>query len=463
MLQRLKNNADVIYRKTDANCEICYQEHLCNILEFMKDIYPVLVEQDRKRLDHLFPGLCKEIADDEELVEQLVFSGLLVAQRERILYAFDLSKAPSRSTSDSIADPDNVFGSRDGFVENFKENIALMRTRVKDSRLMIDTVTLGRRSKTIVSVLSIEDIHNSEIKKALLEKLKKIDLDAILSVEDIMAYFQENHLFPSYHYIGNPDSACSRLYNGEFVLIIDRICVAVCLPTTLAYASRHKIDGIHLPLFAFFERLSVLISAFMSIFFCGILCSFSTHQRDSLSLTILSTLKVSQTGVFLPIYLEILLVLFLFELYYIIGFRQSKITVSSTIVLMPRLIIGENLVSSGLAGVFLMTGTAICFLLTFLVSSNVTTILSISMCRLFIILSSIFFGLVGVVLASILLAYRLYQQRTLGVPYFYPFLPFDIKGIHKFFMSTSSLKINHRDAALQVKNRHRRKMHEEDH
>lgn len=457
MLESLKNNTDVIYKKTSANCELYYQEQLCNILEFTKDFYPRMKENPKEELDILFPGICKKIEKKESLIVQLVFSGLMIAHRDGVFYAFDLAKPPSRTPGDSIAEPDNVMGSRDGFVENFKDNIALIRTRVKDERLMIDSVTVGRRSKTIISVLSITDIHNSDIKKKLLQKLQEIDLDAVISVEDLMAYFQKKHIFPSYHYIGNPDTASRRLYNGEFLLVIDRLCVVVSLPTTLAYSSRLKIDGISLPFFSLFERSFVLISAVFSIFFCGLLSAFSTTQMDSLSLTVLSTLKVSQMGIYLPIFIEILLVLGMFELYYLIGFRQSKITVSSTIVLIGGLIVGQNLISSGIAGVFIMTATAICFMLSFVVSSNVNNIVAISVTRLFILFSSLAYGLYGVVIASILLADYLYRQRTFDVPYFYPFLPFDVKGIHKFFLSSSDLKVDERDKPLRVQNKIRRK------
>ena len=181
--------------------------------------------------------------------------------------------------------------------QNFKENIALIRTRVKDDHLCIDTLTIGRRSKTIVSILSIKDIHNEKIRENLKKHLEEIDIDAIISIEDVMAYFQKKHLFPSYHYVGTPDTACRRLYNGEFILVIDRICIVVCLPTTLAYASRFKIDGINIPLFSFFERWFVLLSAIFSIFFCGLLAAFTTIQMDSLSLTVLSTSVLLIEGV----------------------------------------------------------------------------------------------------------------------------------------------------------------------
>ena len=272
-----------------------------------------------------------------------------------------------------------------------------------------------------------------------------------------MAYFQNNNIFPTYHYIGNPDTAVRRLYDGEFMIIVDRICVVIMLPTTLAYTSRLKIDGINIPFFVTLERSFIVISAIISVFMCGIFCSFITVQKDSLSLMVLSTLKVTQTGVYLPIFIEILIILGLFELYYLIGFRQAKMTVSSTIVLIGGLIIGQNLISSGIAGVFIMTITAVCFLMSFIVSSNVNTIIAISISRLLILFSSLIYGLFGVIIVSIVLGCFLYKQQTLGVPYFYPFAPFDEVGLFHFFVPSSSLDNKKRSKILDVKNVFRRK------
>ena len=83
MLERLKENVDVIYKKTKGNCEIYYQEHLCNILEFMKDFYPRLEEKSNEDISDLFPGICKKIDTDESLILQLVFSGIMVLFRNK--------------------------------------------------------------------------------------------------------------------------------------------------------------------------------------------------------------------------------------------------------------------------------------------------------------------------------------------------------------------------------------------
>ena len=88
MLEKLKTNTDVIYKETKANCLICYQEHLCNILEFMKDFYPRLLENLNGDLDEIFPGICKKIDNDEDAIIQLVFCGLLICRRNNQYYVF---------------------------------------------------------------------------------------------------------------------------------------------------------------------------------------------------------------------------------------------------------------------------------------------------------------------------------------------------------------------------------------
>lgn len=449
MLEKFKM-PDIVYKNTIANCEILYHEVLCDILYFYKDIYPNISNRQFDLLDEITPGICRKIKEDE--IEGLLFSGLLIAKRNFELYAYDLAKPPTRGVSDSIIEPESAFSSRDGFVESFKINLALIRTRIKDPKLDIIKFDVGRRSKTIVSLLYIKDIHNLKIKKEIENVINSIDTDAITSLSDVTSYFQRGSLFPSYQYIGSPDVACKRLLDGEFILVIDRISCVVGIPSTLWMATNMPIENMNISIFTFLEKMLVVLSVFLSTIFLGIICAFTTIQSDSLSLQQLSILKVTQRGIIVPVFFEILIVLSLFELFYLIGFRQTKATISSTIVLIAGLIIGENLINSGFASVFIITMTAVCFLTTFIVSANSTTIVSISIIRFFVLLSSFYFGLYGVFLASIFVIYLVYKEKPLGVNFFYPFIPFDIHGIFKFFTSPSSLKFKTRHIEYKINN-----------
>ena len=452
MLEQFKNNTDVIIKETFYNCVICYQEGQCNILEFMKDLYPKIQNDISTDLDMMFPGICKKIDNDKNLIAQLVFSGIMVLKRNLNYYALDISKSPTRKTQESNIEAEGAFTARDGFVENFKENIALIRTRVKDSELIIDNYMVGRRSKTNISLLYINDIHDRTMKYEIEKIIRKIDVDAIISAEDLMIYFKKNCIFPIYQYVGSPDLASRRLLNGEFLIIIDRIAYAIVFPVTFTIQSRMGIDNMNVFFYPFFEKLFILLSIVISTIFLGVFCSFTTFQTNSLSLRIISILKEHQRGIILPQFIEIFVVLSLLELFYLIGFRQPKTTISSTVVLISGIIIGENLVESGIASVFVITFCAISFLMTFVGTSNTTTIAAISSIRLICLISSLYFGLFGVVSTLIILFYFLYNQKSLGVHYFYPFLPFDFKGIIKFFRTNSSIKNIKRDKTMKVNN-----------
>lgn len=88
---------------------------------------------------------------------------------------------------------------------------------------------------------------------------------------------------------------------------------------------------------------------------------FLTYQSDSLSLSMLLRIKVTEEEVFFPIYIEMFFVLFLFELYYIVSFKSPKLTLSSMVVLVGGIIIGQNTIESGMVSVFVMTCVALCF------------------------------------------------------------------------------------------------------
>ena len=60
-------------------------------------------------------------------------------------------------------------GSREGFSDAVKVNSALVRKRIRDTRLKVEERTVGIRSQTMVQILYIEDL----VREDLLEEVKK--------------------------------------------------------------------------------------------------------------------------------------------------------------------------------------------------------------------------------------------------------------------------------------------------
>lgn len=454
-LKSLSDNKDIIIKEDKRlNMIFIYQEQMCNMSLFIKDYYEILSKNIS--LDDSIIGICQKIDTTVDKLYQILFSGLLIIYNinDNLFYKVDISKTPSRQTSDSQAEPEVMFGSRDGFVENYKDNIALIRSRVKSSKLVIDELMIGKRSKTLVSVLSISDIHNESQKEEIIKYLNKIDTDAVLEMSDITHVFQENRKTPSYLYIGSPNLAVRHLLDGQFLILIDRIPTLICLPVTFASYTKTKIDSINMSFYSIFERIFILISFFLSTAFLGIFASLVTYQKNSMSLVIARALSKTENGTILPIFLQIVFVLSLFELYNIIGLRSSKAMISSTIVLIGGIIIGQNTIESKIVGVSIMTITALAFLSGYAITNNINLIMFISISRIIFLISSLLFGIYGFTLALGLYLSMLYEEKTLGVSFMSPFIPLDIHEFNTFFSPSS---VDKKRPDFNLKNRYKKR------
>ena len=432
-----------------------FQEQSCNITTFNETLLPQLRRYRELEPTEVLTGLVREIDISKHDCYQIIFHGLMVLYYAKFdkFYLVDISKALRRNPGDSNAEAQSIIGARDGFTENFKDNISLIRSRLKNSNLLINEFKIGRRSKTWVGLLYIEDIHSEEKREALAAILEQIDIDAVVSINDLLPYFSEYKILPTCNYTGLPDLAITRLLNGEFLLVIDRIPVVLSLPTSFFSITEERVDYIDNKPLRILQKIMVLLCFFLSTAFLGVFLSFLTFQVDALSLPLLSTLAVTQKGAIFPIVLEILFVLFLFELYHLVGFRSSEKTVSSTLVLIGGLIIGQNLIDSGLVGVLVITLTALSFLSGFVVSNNLHMTFTISILRLVYILAALLFGLFGVSLTSVILSVNFTKKSFLGESFFYPFIPFDVAGIKDFFRARSSLKRVKRVSSVATKDK----------
>lgn len=452
--ERLKKDVDVIISDNDQiQITVFFQEQMCNIATFTRDFLPQLVNSPDLSAEEVLTGIAREIDVFSKDVYQIIFSGLMLLydKKRDKFFILDISQALRRPTGDSNAEPQNIIGSRDGFTENYKDNISLLRSRVKNSNFMIEEFKIGRRSKTWVGLVYIKDIHNDEKRIELANKLKEIDIDALITINDILPYLSDRFIFPIVNYIGLPDLASTKLLDGEFIIVIDRIPTVLVTPTSLTDLMEERVDYVVNKTTRVLHRLVVLVCFFLSTVFLGLFLSVLTYQIDVLSLPLLSTFSVTQKGAIFPIFIEIIFVLFLFELYYYVGFRSSEKTLSSTIVLIGGLIIGQNLIDSGMVGVVVITITALCFLSTFVVANNILFVFGISVVRLVFLLSGLFFGFYGVSLCMVVFSVYFAKQSFLDEHFLHPFIPFDYTGFKDFFKARALKSRTKRNTSLNLK------------
>lgn len=436
-IKKLYKNASDVKIKYYENFVLVYQEILGNINLFNRDYLQDLRDFDGD-LNKIYPGIIEEVEiNNLDDISNQIFTGNILIIYKKEIYHFVINNLPDRSVNDSIAEPDNILGARDGFIENIKTNVALIRTRLKINNLKIDDLTLGKRTKTNVKLLSIDGISNKRIRNQILEYLNKIDVDSVINAVDITQFLNEKTFVSSVTYTGSPDLASISLLNGQFIILVDRMPLCIMLPVSLLLMARERNDY-EVPLYyAFFNRILITIAMFLAVFGVGILYSFLSHQSGNLSENIVSILKVTKRGIIFGPFTEIIITLLLFEFYSIVSNRSTGLTVQTIVIVLGGFLIGQNTISSGIIGVVILTLTALFYLLGYISSNNTILLVSISYARLFILISSLVFGLFGLVIGSILLLAYLYNQKTFGIPFTYAIAPLDLSDLKQFYLTRS--------------------------
>lgn len=181
----------------------------------------------------------------------------------------DVKKFPTRS----IEEPDTsrvLRGSHDGFVENLMQNAALLRRRVRDSRLRLERVQLKERSGTDVVLCYMEGEADPSLLDELRRKLAAVDVGSIAmsqeSLTEALSPRQFWNPFPKVRYTERPDVATACIMEGDVVLMVDNSPSALLLPTTLLRFNEEVNDYYFPPLIGTYLQIVRTLVLLLTIF-----------------------------------------------------------------------------------------------------------------------------------------------------------------------------------------------------
>jgi len=181
----------------------------------------------------------------------------------------DVKQFPTRS----IEEPDTsrvLRGSHDGFVENLMQNAALLRRRVRDSRLRLERVQLKERSGTDVVLCYMDGEADPSLLDELRKKLAAVDVGSISmsqeSLTEALSPRQFWNPFPKVRYTERPDVATACIMEGDVVLMVDNSPSALLLPTTLLRFNEEINDYYFPPLIGTYLQIVRTLVLLLTIF-----------------------------------------------------------------------------------------------------------------------------------------------------------------------------------------------------
>ncbi len=367
-------------------------------------------------LQNLYLPDLQKINDLNDAVSN-VFGGfvLIYVEKLQLLLSSNIEKKPNRSPEETKLEV-QIKGPRDNFIEDLAINIALIRKRLPTDSLAVEKLSIGERSKTKLAILYFHDIANLSILKELKQDLESVSTDVLLSSESLMERFNKRSYFlPLNDTTGRPDFAVMALSSGRFVILVDGISYAVITPADLFMLLKSGEDLDYPSVTSSIERVLRIFGILIALLLPAFWLALTTFHQEQLPFPLLATIVQANTGLPLPSALEMLGMLFMFELFREAGLRLPS-TLSGTISVVGGLIIGDAAIRSGITSPAMIVVIAISTIATFtLVNQSLVT--AVSVARVLFIIATSIFGLFGLFLSMYLTVLYLANVRVYGVPY----------------------------------------------
>ena len=381
------------------------------------------------------------------------FTCLFVDDYQHFLI-FETKATLDRGVQTSDSEP-TVKGPKDAFTENHMINIGLLRKRIKDNNLWFDTIKIGRRTKTKVSIAYIKDIVDTNKVKKIKKKLEQIDIDGIKSsssLRDILIG-KQNMSFPKMINTERPDVACTSLLNGKIVLLLENCPMSVIIPGTLTDFLKSADDEYQKPLNASFTRILRLLAFIITVSVPALYIAIMAFNHEAIPEKLLISLASQREDVPFPTVFEVIMLTTVFEILRECDIRVPN-TMGTSISIVGALVLGEAAVNASLVSpivVIIVAITDICSLLF----TDVDFINATRIWRLIFIIFASFLGLVGVVIIGLIFIIKLASLESLGTPYLAPFSPFYLKSQKNAILKFANDQIEERPEFLNIKDKTR--------
>ena len=364
---------------------------------------------DIKEKDNLDEGVLAILSGDTLMLIDGIPKILIISSR----------KWPTRAISEPIGEM-TIRGSRQGFVETFRFNTALLRREIRDPKLKIKSKQLGERTKTDLGIAYLEDVVNYRVLEEVEKRLDMIDIDGILESGYIEQLIEDRwfSLFPQVKYTERPDVVAAAVLEGKVAILIDNTPMALIVPTTLNSLLQSPDDYYERWWISTMIRWVRMAGLIISFLLPGGYIATAAYHTGIIPTQLTLFMAGTRDTVPFPVYIEAFLMEIIFELLREAGIRLPG-QIGATIGIVGSLIIGQSAVEAGLVSPIMVIIVSLTAIASFAIPSYNLTI-SFRMMRFLAMIASAVLGLYGLILIVILTLAHLATLNSFGVPYLSP-------------------------------------------
>lgn len=439
----IKTREVKVSNKTSA--KILFVHSLVNISLLSKNVVTSLLNIPKKEKisaaylkDNILTNSIITLSKDSKELLNLLFSGnaLLFLPDDENVLAVSVIGFENRS----ITEPPTsavLRGPREGFIEDLSTNISLIRRRLKSEHLVVKNLKIGEISNTDIAIIYLNNVAEKKVVNEILKTLKNINIDGVIDSYYIQSFLENPHN-KFFKQVGNsekPDIVSAKILEGRVAILVNGSPIVLTLPYILFEDFQSADDYFMHPYRASFLRCLRLLGVFLAIMLPGIYVAMQSFHYSIFPSNFLVSLLNSIEALSLPPLIEILFVLFLFEILYEASIRMPKY-LGMALSIVGALILGDTAVKAGLISSPSVMMVAISGICMYTVPDQVS---ASSLLRvIFTVLGGVA-GFYGIILGVLFLSAYLVGMDNFGAPYLAPFAPY-IKSDQKDALFKQDIK-----------------------
>lgn len=330
-------------------------------------------------------------------------------------------------------------GPRDSFTEDFDTNISLIRYRIKDPGLRVDTFEIGRRTKAKVGVVYIDDIANSSYLDKIEEKLSKINIDGVVESGVVQKLLLNNvfDLFPQMGIVERSDMACGGILEGKVIIIVEGSNLALIAPKSFPEflaTGDDFYDNIYLSVFS---KIIRIVSLILSLTASSIYITLVSFNTDIMPADYILAVAITRSTVPFNAFFEATAMELIAEILREASIRLPK-QIGPAIGIVGTVVIGQAAVQAGLVSPLMVITISVSVMASF-VAPDYTIANPIHILKFLMISLTAAFGLYGFTVGLTFIVINLISTRSFGVPYFAPLAPFNFSDIRNYILGDNTL------------------------
>ncbi len=312
-------------------------------------------------------------------------------------------------------------GPREGFVEDVKVNITLLRKRLKTANFKTINLAVGKFTNTAVSLCYLDTIADKSIVDNIAQQIENISVDGVLDSSYLARYLDSNKtvLFRRVGVTEKPDVAVAKMLEGRVAIIVDGSPMVLTLPYLFVEDMQSPGDYYENSTMTAFSRILRFISVLASVLLPALYVCLQVYNYQIIPLQFLITvMNASEAIPFSPLF-EMMLVLVIFDILREANLRMPS-AVGISLSLVGAIVLGDAAVKAGLLGAPAVMIGALSGIGLFTLPDNT---LVLSLMRLIITFIGGTMGLLGVTLSIIAILLYLASLQNNKTPFLAPFAP----------------------------------------